>query len=216
MLAGVTIVDPQTTWIDPTVELEPDADRSIRSPCFAARRASRRAPRSAPHASRSTRAIGAGAMVGPVLLPSPWDRPRATPRRRAHSWRSRTHASGTARRCLTCPTSATQRSAPTRTSAPAAITANFPHEPGQPKGRTTIGEQRQDRHPQWLRRTRRDRGRCMDRGRFGDHRGCAAGRPRGIPDRAGEQGGLCSPAAWRRRLSSRLPGLELPEAVTQP
>src|SRR5205814_3843161 len=25
MLAGVTIVDPQTAWIDPTVELEPDA-----------------------------------------------------------------------------------------------------------------------------------------------------------------------------------------------
>ena len=40
-------------------------------------------------------------------------------RRRAPSWRSRTHASATARRCLTSRTSATPRSATTRTSAPA-------------------------------------------------------------------------------------------------
>ena len=43
------------------------------------------------------------------------------------------------------------------------ITANFPHEPGKPKGRTKIGAQRQDRRPQCVRCTRRDRRRCVDR-----------------------------------------------------
>ena len=59
--------------------------------------------------------------------------------RRAPSWRSRTHGSATAPRCPTSRTSATPRSATDTNVGAGAITANFPHRPGQPKGRTTIG-----------------------------------------------------------------------------
>ena len=54
MLAGVTIVDPQTTWIEPDVEIEPDA-RSIRSPSFSGKIEDRaQAPSSARMRSSST------------------------------------------------------------------------------------------------------------------------------------------------------------------
>ncbi len=91
-----------------------------------------------------------------------------------------------------------------------AITANFPHRPGQPKGRTTDREQRQDRYPQWLRGAGRDRGRGMDRSRIGDNEerpfGCAGDRP----SATGEQGGVCSPSA--RPLSSSSPASRPPRS----
>ena len=74
-----------------------------------------------------------------VLLPSPRNGARGGREGRARSWRSRTRTSAKARRCRTSRTSATPRSARARTSAPATITANFPPQPGRPKGRTTIG-----------------------------------------------------------------------------
>src|SRR5207302_9872759 len=49
LLAGVTIVDPQTAWIDPTVELEPDA---VIEPFVVLRGSTR---------------VGAGATVGPFV-----------------------------------------------------------------------------------------------------------------------------------------------------
>ena len=75
MLAGVTIVDPQTTWIEPTVELEAGLDdssvhRAARRDSCRDRRRSRlehRCDRRAHRIRRDRR---------PVLLPSPWDGPR--------------------------------------------------------------------------------------------------------------------------------------------
>ena len=205
MLAGVTIVDPQTTWIEPTVELEPDVDdpsvhgAARRDARRDRRRDRRRTPsRSTPHRRRRD--------VGPFCYLRP-GRSSATPPRRAPSWRSRTHASATARRCPTCRTSATPRSATTRTSAPGAITANFPHQPGRAEGPDDDRQQRQDRYPQWLRRARRDRGRSMDCSRIGDHQGCPRRRARDRPAAPGEQGGLCSPCSATSELV--LPGLEL-------
>ena len=54
MLAGVTIVDPQTTWIEPDVEIEPDAEIHPFTVVRGNRR-SRQAPSSARTRSSSTR-----------------------------------------------------------------------------------------------------------------------------------------------------------------
>ncbi len=79
MLAGVTIVDPQTTWIDPDVELEPD---STIHPFTVLRGRTR---------------VATGAEVGPHVVGE-----------------DSNIAAGN-------------------------ITANYPHQPGRPKGRTKIG-----------------------------------------------------------------------------
>ena len=72
---GVTIVDPQTTWIEPTVEIEPDVDDP---PVHVLRGATRVA--TGAEIGANTVAIdahvGAGRDRRPILLPSPWDGPR--------------------------------------------------------------------------------------------------------------------------------------------
>jgi len=79
MLAGVTIVDPATTWIDADVTLEADVEigparscRGARSsapgadrPGLPARRHDRRSGRGRHHAVCVSARIGAGATVGP-------------------------------------------------------------------------------------------------------------------------------------------------------
>ena len=137
MLAGVTIVDPQTTWIEPRSSSSPTR-RSTRSRSSAARRASPPALRSAPNTVAIDTHVGAGATVGPFCYLRP-GRSSASPPRRAPSWRSRTHGSATARKCRICRTSATPRSATTRTSAPGRSPPTSRTSPGAPKGRTTIG-----------------------------------------------------------------------------
>jgi bifunctional UDP-N-acetylglucosamine pyrophosphorylase/glucosamine-1-phosphate N-acetyltransferase len=70
MLAGVTIVDPATTWIDPSVELEPDA---VIEP-FTVLRGSTRVGGGAhvgPHAVAVDAQIGPGAFVGPFCYLRP-------------------------------------------------------------------------------------------------------------------------------------------------
>ena len=138
MLAGVTIVDPATTWIDPTVEIEPDA--TIQP--FAILRGATRVATGAeigantvadrrPHRD-ATRRSAHSVTFAP-------ERSSATPPRRAPSWRSRTHASATARRCLTCRTSATPRSATTRTSAPARSRPTSRTSPASPRAARRSG-----------------------------------------------------------------------------
>jgi len=70
MLAGVTIVDPQTTWIDAEVVLEPDA---VVHPFTVIRGASRVAARAevGPHAVVVDSVVGAGALVGPFCYLRP-------------------------------------------------------------------------------------------------------------------------------------------------
>ncbi len=117
MLAGVTIVDPATTWIEPTVELEEDVTINPFT-VLRGRTVVRRGAEIGPHTVAVDAEIGARAIVGPFCYLRPGT-VSASPRRRAPSWRSRTRASATARRCRTCRTSATPRSARTRTSGPA-------------------------------------------------------------------------------------------------
>ena len=129
---------PATTWIDPTVELEPDCDDPpVHRP---ARRHARRPRRRGRPARRRRRRRDRPRRAGrPVLLPSP--RNRAGGRREGRRVRGDQELAHrrTARRCHTSPTSETRTSARARTSAPGNITANYPHQPGKPKGRTTIG-----------------------------------------------------------------------------
>ena len=145
MLAGVTIVDPQTTWIEPTVEIEPDVDDpAVHDP---ARRDARRrpAPRSARTRSRSTPTSGASANVGPVLLPSPRDGPR----RVLQGGHLRGDQELTDRRpdqgVRTCRTSATPTIGEDTNIGAGAITANFAHKPGAAEGPHDDRQQRQDR-----------------------------------------------------------------------
>ena len=84
MLAGVTIVDPASTWIDPTVTFEPD---SIIHP-FTVLRGSTSVAAGAeigPHVVAIDATIGPNALVGPFcyLRPAPCSRSR---RRQARSW----------------------------------------------------------------------------------------------------------------------------------
>ena len=135
MLAGVTIVDPRSTWIEPTVTLEPDSS-SIRSRFSAARRPSRPARRSGRTRWSSTRRSDAMPSSGRsvTFAPAPCSSPR---RRQARSWSSRTPSSARAPRCLTSPTWATPTSARARTSGAGSITANLSHHPEKGKSRTT-------------------------------------------------------------------------------
>ena len=93
-----------------------------------------------------------------------------------------------------------------------AITANFPHDPGQPKGRTTIGSNvRTGVHNAFVAPVE-----------VGDGAWIAAGSviTKDVPADAlgdrpaapGEQGGICSPSARATELV--LPGLEAAEPVT--
>ena len=70
MLAGVTIVDPQTTWIDDSAVLEPDA---VIHPFTLIRGASRVAARAevGPHAVLVDAEVGADALVGPFCYLRP-------------------------------------------------------------------------------------------------------------------------------------------------
>jgi len=70
MLAGVTIVDPSTTWIDAGVELEPD---SVVHPFTVLGGATRVAARAevGPHAVAIDAAVGEGATVGPFCYLRP-------------------------------------------------------------------------------------------------------------------------------------------------
>jgi bifunctional UDP-N-acetylglucosamine pyrophosphorylase/glucosamine-1-phosphate N-acetyltransferase len=70
MLAGVTIVDPPTTWIEPTVTLEPDA---VVHPFTVLRGATTVAAGAqiGPHVVAVDASIGSGALVGPFCYLRP-------------------------------------------------------------------------------------------------------------------------------------------------
>jgi N-acetylglucosamine-1-phosphate uridyltransferase (contains nucleotidyltransferase and I-patch acetyltransferase domains) len=137
MLAGVTIVDPRTTWIDPTVEIEPDATLQP----FVILRGATRVATGAEIGANTVAIdahIGAGATIGPFCYLRPGT------------------VLGESSKAGTFVEIKNSRIGD-RTKVPhlsyigdadigedtnigaGAITANFPHKPGQPKGRTTIG-----------------------------------------------------------------------------
>ena len=171
MLNGVTIVDPATTWIEPTVELEPDV--VVQPFTYPARE----------HQVAAGAEIGANTVaidthVGrrPIIGPFCYLRPGTV---LGESSKAGTFVE------------IKNSKIGDRTKVPhlsyigdadigedtnvgaGAITANFPHHPGRAQGPHHDRPQRQDRDPEWLRRAGDDRRRCMDRSRIG-HNG---GRP---------------------------------------
>jgi bifunctional UDP-N-acetylglucosamine pyrophosphorylase / glucosamine-1-phosphate N-acetyltransferase len=137
MLAGVTIVDPKTTWIDPTVELEPDVTIHPFTILRGATRVASWAEIGANTVAIDTH-VGSRASVGPFCYLRPGtvlgDSSKAGTFVEIKNSRigDRTkvpHLSyiGDA-----------EIGSDTNIGA-GAITANFPHKPGEPKGRTIIG-----------------------------------------------------------------------------
>ena len=188
MLAGVTIVDPATTWIEPSVELEPDA--TIHP--FTVLRGQTRVAGGAevgPTSSPSTPRSAPVCSSGPSVTFAPARSSRRT-RRRARSWRSRTRAWARGPRFPTSPIIGDAEIGEGTNIAAGNITVNYPHEPGQAQEPDDDRGQRQDRRPECLRCSGRDwRGR-LDCGGVRHHEGRPARRARRRPSATGEQGGL--------------------------
>ena len=137
MLAGVTIADPATTWIEPTVTIEPDA---VVHP-FTVLRASTTVAADAhvgPHVVAVDAAIGPGALVGPFCYLRPGTVLGASSKAGTFVELKNTRlGEGTKVPHLAYLGDAAIGD---RTNVGAgAITANYPHAQGEPKGRTTIG-----------------------------------------------------------------------------
>jgi bifunctional UDP-N-acetylglucosamine pyrophosphorylase/glucosamine-1-phosphate N-acetyltransferase len=137
MLAGTTIVDPQATWIDAEVELEPD---SVVQP-FTVLRGSTRVRRGAevgPHVVAIDAEIGERALVGPFCYLRPGTVLEAGAKAGTFvELKNSRIGEGTKVPHLSYIGDA-EIGAKTNVGA-GAITVNYPHEPGKPKGRTKIG-----------------------------------------------------------------------------
>ena len=137
MLAGVTIVDPGSTWIEPDVEIE--ADATIHP--FTVLRGKTRIAAGAevgPHAVVVDAEIGPDAKVGPFCYLRPGT--KLGPRAKAGTFvevKNSELAAGTKVPHLSYIGDA-EIGENTNIGA-GNITANFPHQPGEPKGRTKIG-----------------------------------------------------------------------------
>jgi bifunctional UDP-N-acetylglucosamine pyrophosphorylase / glucosamine-1-phosphate N-acetyltransferase len=135
--AGVTVVDPATTWIEPDVEIEPDA---VIHPftVLRGRTVVRRGAEVGPHAVVVDAEVGADALVGPFC----YLRPGTVLAERAKAGtfvelKNAQIGAGTKVPHLSYLGDA-EVGEGTNVGA-GTITANFPHEPGREKGRTTIG-----------------------------------------------------------------------------
>jgi bifunctional UDP-N-acetylglucosamine pyrophosphorylase/glucosamine-1-phosphate N-acetyltransferase len=137
MLAGVTIVDPQATWIDPQVELGPDA---VVHPFTVLRGATRvlRGAEVGPHVVAIDAEIGERALVGPFCYLRPGTVLEAGAKAGTFvELKNSRIGEGTKVPHLSYIGDA-EIGAETNIGA-GAITVNYPHEPGRPKGRTEIG-----------------------------------------------------------------------------
>jgi bifunctional UDP-N-acetylglucosamine pyrophosphorylase / glucosamine-1-phosphate N-acetyltransferase len=137
MLAGVTIVDPETTWIDPEVELAPD---STIHPFTVLRGATRVASGAevGPHAVVDSADIGEGAAVGPFCYLRPGTRLQAGAKAGAFVEIKNSEIGARTKVPHLSYIGDAEIGEDTNIAA-GNITANFPHKPGQPKGRTKIG-----------------------------------------------------------------------------
>jgi bifunctional UDP-N-acetylglucosamine pyrophosphorylase / glucosamine-1-phosphate N-acetyltransferase len=134
--AGVTVVDPATTWIDPDVEIEPDA---VIHPFTVLRGRSvvRREAEVGPHAVVVDSEVGEGALVGPFCYLRPGTSLAARAKAGTFVELKNAHiGEGTKVPHLSYLGDA-EVGEGTNVGA-GTITANFPHEPGEKK-RTTIG-----------------------------------------------------------------------------
>jgi bifunctional UDP-N-acetylglucosamine pyrophosphorylase/glucosamine-1-phosphate N-acetyltransferase len=137
MLAGVTIVDPGTSWIEPTVELEPD----VTIHPFVVLRGSTRVETGAqihPNTVAIDAHVGAGATVGPFC----YLRPGTVLGVDAKAGTFVEIKNSTIGNRTKVPHLSYLGDADVGTDTnvgAGAITANLGHRPGQPKSRTTIG-----------------------------------------------------------------------------
>jgi bifunctional UDP-N-acetylglucosamine pyrophosphorylase/glucosamine-1-phosphate N-acetyltransferase len=137
MLAGVTIVDPSTTWIDPAVQLAPDAVVHQ----FTVLRGATRVAEDAeigPHAVVVDAEIGRGAIVGPFCYLRPGTVLEAGAKAGTFVEIKNSHVGEGAKVPHLSYIGDAEIGAGANIAA-GNITANFPHQPGRPKGRTTIG-----------------------------------------------------------------------------
>ena len=137
MLAGVTIVDPQTTWIDDEAVLEPDA---VIHPFTVIRGGSRvgAGAEIGPHAVLVDAEVATGALVGPFCYLRPGTVLEAGAKAGTFvEIKNSEIGEGTKVPHLSYIGDA-ELGADTNVGA-GTITANFPHQPGRPKGRTTVG-----------------------------------------------------------------------------
>jgi bifunctional UDP-N-acetylglucosamine pyrophosphorylase/glucosamine-1-phosphate N-acetyltransferase len=137
MLAGVTIGDPATTWIDAEAVIEPDA---VIHPFTVIRGASRVATGAevGPHAVLLDAVVGAGAVVGPFCYLRPGTVLEAGAKAGTFVEVKNSRIGARAKVPHLSYVGDAEIGEEANVGA-GSITANFPHEPGQPKGRTKIG-----------------------------------------------------------------------------
>ena len=137
MLAGATIVDPQTTWIEPSVELEPDTTihpfTILRGGTTVARGAE-----VGPHALVVDSEVGPSALVGPFCYLRPGTVLEAGAKAGAFVEIKNSRIGERTKVPHQSYIGDAEVGADTNIAA-GNITVNFPHEEGKPKGRTKIG-----------------------------------------------------------------------------
>jgi bifunctional UDP-N-acetylglucosamine pyrophosphorylase/glucosamine-1-phosphate N-acetyltransferase len=137
MLAGATIVDPASTWIEPSVELEPDC--TIQP--FTVLRGSTRVGRGAevgPQVVAVDAEIGPEALVGPFCYLRPGT-VLETGAKAGAFVEIKNSRIGERTKVPHQSYIGDAEIGPDSNIAAGNITVNFPHEPGKPKGRTKIG-----------------------------------------------------------------------------
>jgi bifunctional UDP-N-acetylglucosamine pyrophosphorylase/glucosamine-1-phosphate N-acetyltransferase len=137
MASGVTIVDPETTWIDPTVVIDTDA---VIHPFTVLRGSTivREAAEIHPHVVAIDAEIGHGAAVGPFCYLRPGTVLGESTKAGTYVEIKNSRIGDRTKVPHLSYIGDAEIGADTNVGA-GAITANFPHRPGQPKGRTTIG-----------------------------------------------------------------------------
>ncbi len=137
MLAGVTVVDPATTWIEADVALEPDA---VVHPFTVLRGATvvRSEAEVGPHVVADGAEIGPRALVGPFAYLRPGAVLAADAKVGTHVEVKNSRIGERTKVPHLSYIGDAEIGEDTNIGA-GTITANFPHEPGRPKGRTQIG-----------------------------------------------------------------------------
>jgi bifunctional UDP-N-acetylglucosamine pyrophosphorylase/glucosamine-1-phosphate N-acetyltransferase len=138
MLAGVTIVDPRTTWIDHGVTLEPDV---VVQPFTVLRGATAVAAGAevGPHAVAVDASIGKGAQVGPFCYLRPGTVLEAGAKAGTFVEIKQSRIGARAKVPHLSYIGDAEVGEDTNIAA-GNVTANYSHEPGRPKGKTTIGK----------------------------------------------------------------------------
>src|SRR5262249_15285508 len=138
MLAGVTLLDPDTTWIDPDVEIEPDVTVH---PFVILRGRTRIATGAEIHANTVAHdaEVGTEAVVGPFCYLRPGTVLEGGAKAGTYVELKNSRLGEGAKVPHLSYIGDAEIGQDTNIGA-GAITANFPHKPGQPKGRTRIGK----------------------------------------------------------------------------